>query len=115
MTSLTSALELIRRYGIRHLPVQEAGRVIGMLSDRDIKLASSFSHAHEFKMEEVMAREPYIVIPQTPLDRAVLEMVEHKHTCAFIQQADGELLGTLTAADGLRTLGEVVRSQIVNR
>ncbi len=55
---LKKALEMMREYRIRHLPVQEEGRLIGILTDRDLKLASSFEGAYDLKVDEVMSPDP---------------------------------------------------------
>jgi len=106
--TLKDAQSLMREHHIRHLPVQVAGKLVGVLTDRDIKLASAFSHSEELKVEEVMTPDPYTVSPETPLDEAVLEMAEHKYGCAVVMQGNGKVVGIFTATDGLRVLGEVL-------
>ncbi len=108
--SLEAALSMMREHHIRHLPVQEGGKLIGLLTDRDLKLATSFAGAATLKVEEVMAREPYTVGPDAPLDQVVLEMAEHKYGCTIVQQDNGKVVGIFTAVDGLRVLGETLES-----
>lgn len=38
-TLVTKARQLLDRYGVRHLPVVECGRVVGMISDRDVRVS----------------------------------------------------------------------------
>ena len=106
---INTAFEMMREHRIRHLPVQNAGNLVGILTDRDIKLASSFSGAAELKVEDVMTPDPYVVKPHTALDQAVLEMAEHKFGCAVIQQENGKVVGIFTATDGLRVLGGILQ------
>lgn len=108
--SLHTALSMMREHRIRHLPVQEGGKLIGILTDRDLKLASSFKESQSLETEEVMTPDPYTVHPETPVDRVALEMAEHKYGCAIIQQENGKVVGIFTATDGLRVLGEMLGS-----
>jgi len=103
---IKAALGMMRDHHIRHLPVQDGGRLVGVLTDRDLKLAASINGAAELVSEEVMTPDPYTVLPETPLDRVVFEMAEHKYGCAVVQQANGKVVGIFTAVDGLRVLGE---------
>ena len=105
---LKKAMEMMREFNIRHLPVQKAGELVGMLSDRDIKLAASFQGSGDMAVEEVMTPEPYAVRPEAQLDEVVLEMAEHKYGAAVIQQENGKIVGIFTANDGLRVLGEIL-------
>lgn len=101
-----TAINMMREFQIRHLPVQEGGRLVGVLTDRDLKLAASLSGSADLKVEEVMTEEPYTVKPETTLDEVVREMAEHKYGCAIVQQDNGKVVGIFTAVDGLRVLGE---------
>ena len=105
---IKTALSMMREHRIRHLPVQDGGKFVGILSDRDVKLASSFKDAQELQVEDVMSPEPFTVHPEVALDYVVLEMAEHKYGCAVIVQGNGKVVGIFTAVDALRVLGETL-------
>ena len=107
--SIKTAMGMMREFHIRHLPVEEAGKLVGLVSDRDIKLASSFTHEGEITVEDIMTPDPYTIAPHTPVDSVVLNMAEHKYGCAIIKQENGKVVGVFTATDGLRVLGEVLK------
>lgn len=104
------AMEMMREYRIRHLPVQKAGTLVGVISDRDIKLARSFQGPGDLKVDDVMTPDPFVVHPDAELDEVVLNMAEHKYGCAIVQQTNGKVVGILTDNDALRILGETLRS-----
>lgn len=104
------ALGMMREFNIRHLPVLAGAKLVGVLTDRDLKLATSFAGADTMTVEDVMTPEPYAVLPEAPLDQVVLAMAEHKYGCAVVQQANGKIVGIFTANDGLRVLGEQLGS-----
>ncbi|MBL7716291.1 MAG: CBS domain-containing protein [Bdellovibrionales bacterium] len=107
---LRTALSLMREHRIRHLPVQNGGKLVGMLTDRDIKLAGSFSDSSNLKVEEVMSPEVFTVTPDSPVDRVVNEMASRKYGSAVVQQENGKVVGIFTAVDGLHFLGETLQS-----
>ncbi len=106
---IKTAMEMMREYNIRHLPVQDGGKLIGLITDRDVKLVSSFTHAQELLVEDAMTPDPYTIRPDAALDHVVFEMAEHKYGCAVVKQENGKVVGIFTAVDGLRTLGEVLQ------
>ncbi|MEN9723581.1 MAG: hypothetical protein RJB38_1567 [Pseudomonadota bacterium] len=105
---IKTAITMMREHRIRHLPVQEGGKLIGVLTDRDIKLAASFEGSEDLVAEEVMTPDPYTVSPETPADTVAREMAEHKWGCAIVQQSNGKVVGIFTAVDGMRVLGEML-------
>jgi acetoin utilization protein AcuB len=108
--TIKTAMKMMRDHQVRHLPVQQGGNLTGVLSDRDVKLAGSLSFSSaDLKVEEVMTPSPYTVTPQTPVDRVVFEMAEHKYGCAIVRQENGKVVGIFTAVDGLRVLGEILQ------
>jgi acetoin utilization protein AcuB len=106
-----TAIQMMHENNIRHLPVQNGGKLVGVLTDRDIKLASTFQGAEDLTVNDVMTPAPYTTTPQASLDQVVFEMAEHKYGCAVVQQANGKVVGIFTATDGLRVLGEVLQGQ----
>ncbi|MGE0616427.1 MAG: CBS domain-containing protein [Bacteriovoracia bacterium] len=108
--SVPIALSMMREHRIRHLPVQDGGALVGILTDRDVRLASSLKGGSELKVEDVMTSDPFTVSPDAAVDAVVLEMAEHKYGCAIIQQENGKVVGIFTAVDGLRVLGETYQA-----
>ena len=108
---IKEAMDMMREHRIRHLPVQNSGKLLGLVTDRDIKLASSFKHPEEFKVEDIMTPKPYTVPPQTSAAQVVSHMAEHKYGCAIVQQENGKVVGIFTATDALRVLSEVMTDQ----
>ena len=104
--SIHKAVDMMREHSFRHLPVQKGGEVIGVLTDRDIKLASSFEGADKMSVDDVMTPDPYVVRPETSLQEVVANMAEHKYGCALVIQGNGKLVGILTATDIMRILAE---------
>lgn len=102
------AIDTMRNYRFRHLPVLDRGKLVGVVSERDISLATSFATADRLTVDDIMTADPYVVTPQTPLDLVVLEMAEHKYGCAIVAQENGKVVGIFTAVDGLRVLSEVL-------
>lgn len=107
---IKTALSKMRELRVRHLPVQEGGELVGILTDRDLKLASAFVDAQDLTVEEVMTPDPYTVLPEASMDSVAFEMAEHKYGCAIVRQANGKIVGIFTAVDGLRVLGETLGS-----
>lgn len=107
---IKQAMEIMRNFHIRHLPVQSGGDLVGVISDRDIQLARSFQGTGELTVDDVMTPDPYVVQPEAELDEVVLNMAEHKYGCAIVRQSNGKVVGILTDNDGLRILGDTLRS-----
>jgi acetoin utilization protein AcuB len=106
---ITVAYQMMREHRIRHLPVQDAGKLVGVLSDRDIKFATSFNRGEELRVEDVMTADPFTAKPDTPVDQVVTEMAEHRYGCTVVQQDNGKVVGIFTTTDGLRVLGELMQ------
>jgi len=97
---------------IRHLPVLKDGRLVGMLSDRDIRLvlpspATSLSvweirHLlDKLTVGEVMTYFVMTTAPDCPVTEAVGRMLGHK-VGALPVVADRQVIGILTRTDILR-------------
>lgn len=104
---------MMDQYGIRHLPVQDKGKVIGIVSERDLHHYVKRSAPQEEKARvharDIMVPEPYIVPFRAPLNEVVFEMAKRRIGSVIIQR-EGKLAGILSAIDVCRILGEYLDS-----
>ena len=109
-TSLRKALELLETHRIRQLPVVQGKRLVGIITDRDIRqmLPSSLAMPEELerfrvwgarvKVGEVMTRRVFSVTPETSAHRAARLMVEHRIGCLPVLRGS-TLVGIVTTVD----------------
>lgn len=109
---LAEAHRVMNDQGIRHLPVLEGGRLVGMVSQRDLHLIETLKDVDpkEVSVEEAMSQDCYAVAPETPLATVAEEMGRHKYGSAVITRG-AQVLGIFTTTDALRALGTVLSRQ----
>lgn len=99
---LSKAKEMMAEHGIRHLPVQNRAKVVGIISDRDIHVAYALHPtAKDLLVKDVMTEDPYVVSEKCPLLQVVTEMARHKYGCAIVENEKGRAVGIFTAVDAL--------------
>ncbi len=106
-TSLQDAYRIMREKGIRHLPVLEGAQLVGVVTDRDLRLATSQLSPSPFPpgspVSGVMSREPLTAMPGDPVEDAARVMRERKIGCLPILE-DGQVIGIITGIDLLDAL-----------
>lgn len=110
--SIDELHQLMEKYGIRHLPVMRGEAVVGIISDRDVRLVSGLSYAEKLQVQaaDLMVADPLAVNANTPLDEVAYAMSEKKVGSVIVKDDDGRLLGIFTATDALNALIEIIRS-----
>ena len=105
-----AALALCRERRIRHLPVLEGGRLVGIVSDRDLRSAAPplggagrATALAQIRVGDVMADEVVTVLPSDPIEQAANTMRERRIGCLPVVE-DDDLVGIITASDVMETL-----------
>jgi acetoin utilization protein AcuB len=118
---LAEAAASMARHGVRHLPVVRRGRVVGLVSDREL-LAARPSPAtslttgeirallQQIPVAEIMVHEPAYVVPGTPLAEAV-RLMRDQGLEALPVLRDGQLVGLLTEATALGVLATLLEGE----
>ena len=108
--SMRRAMDIMKEREIRHLCVLKDGeKLVGVLSERDIKQASPSSATSleireiyylldKVKVRQIMTRRPYTISPSAPIEEAALIMREKKIGCLPVVEG-GKLVGILTETD----------------
>lgn len=120
--SVRSAVEKLKEHHIRQLPVVEGNEVIGIVTDRDLRQASSLARLptnqgpereklegflDRAKVEEVMTREVITVTPTDTIEDVA--KILHDYKIGGVPVVEGrELVGIITSADILETFLEVM-------
>jgi acetoin utilization protein AcuB len=107
--SLTVAHRMMRESRVRHLPVLEGGKLVGLVSQRDLHLIETLRDVDPDKtsVEEAMTMDVYVTPPNTPLDEAARVMAEHKYGSAVVVDR-GKIVGMFTTVDALSALAQLL-------
>ena len=106
--TLAEAHRLMRERNIRHLPVVDLGKLVGVVSQRDLYLLETLKGVDPGTetVREAMAPDPYAVPPDARLGEVAAAMAESKFGSAVVVDR-GSVIGLFTTVDALRALAEV--------
>lgn len=106
---LAVAHKVMREHGLRHLPVLRAGRLVGVLTQRDLYFIESLEgvDATIDTVTDAMTPDVYTVSPQDRVRDVARTMADKKYGCAVVVDG-GTVAGIFTATDALRHLGDLL-------
>lgn len=111
--SLVEARALLDQYRIRHLPVVEGGKLVGILTDRDIRSAAA-SSLERVQVADAMVSPVITVLPETPVQEAAKLMLAHRIGGLPVLQG-GELQGIVTETDLLKAFVVLMETATLER
>lgn len=111
--TLDKASKMMSEFRIRHLPVLSGGKLVGILSDRDVRLVESFKDVDPevVKVDEAYTPEPYITSPSSSLADVCEQMATKKFGCALVCD-NHKLVGIFTWVDALSALNELLYTRL---
>jgi acetoin utilization protein AcuB len=100
--TLAEALRLMQQIGARHLPVVEDGKLVGLVSQRDILAieARGVGEPSRVPVSSAMQTEVYGVSPDTPLDEVTATLASRKYGCAVVWTGSA-VVGIFTTTDAM--------------
>ncbi len=108
--TMQHAMRLMKENQVRMLPVMSSGKLIGIVSDTDLKRASASDattlDVHELlyliskiKVNEIMTRNPITVPDDYTVEEAAQLMMEHNISGVPVMDCDGNIAGVITRHD----------------
>ncbi len=121
-TSMMKAILLMKQHRFRRLPVLHQGKLVGIVSDRDLKEASPskattldvhelYYLLAELQVKEIMTRNPLTVSPEDTVERAAQLMLEHTISGLPVVDEKGDVAGILTQSDVFRAFMHITGIQ----
>ena len=110
-TPLLEASQILSEHGIRHLPILDDDRLVGVVSQREIALLQA-CRAVDLRMlsiADAMTELPYTVSPETLVSEVCATMAKNKYGSAVITD-NGTIQGIFTTTDALQILADIFRA-----
>jgi acetoin utilization protein AcuB len=114
--TLAEAHRMMRQNRIRHLPVMDGRKLVGIVSQRDLALIESLPDVEpaEVPVEDAMVGDVYVVTPGTPLGEVAGEMARRKLGAAIVA-AGRRVVGVFTATDACSVLSRLMAPRPARR
>jgi acetoin utilization protein AcuB len=109
-TTVEQMNELMNKYRIRHLPILVDGRVVGIVSDRDLRvvLGLDAKEREMLRAADIMKPDPVTVNSLEPIRKVALEMSKFKIGSVLVNDDNDRFLGIFTVTDALNALIEIL-------
>lgn len=116
--NLSQIKDTMERFSLRHLPVVDGRRLVGLVTHRDLLrvAVSELADNDQVRSErqkrlventfvaKIMTRRPETVFPDTPIVEAAEMLVASKFGCLPVVDSEGNLVGIVTEHDFLKLL-----------
>ncbi len=111
------AKQIMGEHAVRHLPVVAEDKLVGILTDRDLKLAQAVTDDRQFDdsrtVGDVCLRNVYIVKSTEPAETVLAYMARERIGSALVTE-ENKLAGIFTATDACRSFAEFLRTHDID-
>lgn len=98
-TTIQDAISLMKKHSIRHLPVLEGERLIGLVTDGDMRQVFVASLIEELSIDDVMIKDPITVTADTEIEDAAKIIYFNKIGALPVVDERYQAIGIVTVAD----------------
>lgn len=110
---LETAKSLMVEHDIRHLPVVDDDKLVGIVSERDVlRLQRLLYLGSHFTVGDAMTDDVYTAECDQPVDEVVEAMAEGKFGSAVVTNRRYAIEGIFTTVDGMQVLADVLRREV---
>jgi acetoin utilization protein AcuB len=106
--NLDEALEIMQNNGVRHLPVEHNGKIVGIVSERDLMAFMGKDWTSMVKIEDIMNINVLSVYGSENLGEVALQLSSQKVGSALVLDENGDIYGIFTTTDALNALVEIL-------
>lgn len=114
-TSMMKATQIMKEHNVRRLPVLRKGKLVGIITDRDLKDAAPskatsldvhelYYLLSEIKVKDLMTKEPITINGDDTMEKAAVIMLENRISGLPVINNKGDLIGVITLTDVLKVL-----------
>ncbi|HEY6080809.1 MAG TPA: CBS domain-containing protein [Polyangiaceae bacterium] len=110
---MSVAHRMMREQHIRHLPVLHQGKLIGVVTDRDLRLVETLRDVdpNEVAVNEAMTSEVFTVSPDASIDEVVRSMAANKYGSAVVVD-HGHVVGIFTTVDACNAFADLLSTRL---
>jgi acetoin utilization protein AcuB len=112
---MSVAHRVMREQHIRHLPVLHQGKLVGVVTDRDLRLIETLRDVDPTKVavSEAMTCDVYTVTPDADIGEVVGSMAASKHGSAVVVD-HGHVVGIFTTVDACSAFADLLTTRLAH-
>jgi acetoin utilization protein AcuB len=109
--TLAHAASVMQKHHVRHLPVLHGGKLVGIVSERDLRLLEAMPDVNSalITVSDAMTTSVYSVSPETPIHEVIGKMAAHKYGSVVVMEHD-KIVGIFTTVDVCKAFLDLVPS-----